>query len=58
MATETELKGLERIADAPDGGLYIVESWWGLLRHIDPQGIITTIADSGADIPEARIPEM
>ena len=58
MATETELKGLERIADAPDGGLYIIESWWGLLRHIDPQGIITTIVGSGTDIPEARIPDV
>jgi RHS repeat-associated protein len=58
LATETELEGLKRIADAPDGGLYIIESWWGLLRHIDPQGIITTIVGAGINIPESRIPEL
>ncbi|HEX6369715.1 MAG TPA: RHS repeat-associated core domain-containing protein [Longimicrobium sp.] len=40
--------GAEAIAHAPDGSLYVADRWHNRVRRVAPDGVITTIAGTGA----------
>lgn len=46
-ATEAQLYGVEKIAFASDGTLYIADSGNWRVRRVDSEGVITTIAGTG-----------
>jgi sugar lactone lactonase YvrE len=46
-ATEAGLAGLHAVAPDPWGGLFIVTSDGARIRHVDPSGIIRTVAGTG-----------
>ncbi len=54
-ATEAELYSPTGVAAAPDGGFYIAQGIYPRVRHVSPDGIITTVA--GGDIPWGTIIE-
>jgi sugar lactone lactonase YvrE len=47
LATKAQVGGTEAIALDPAGNLYIAEGWYGRIRKVGTDGIITTIAGSG-----------
>lgn len=48
LAVDADLYWPKGITVAPDGSLYIVDSWNRRIRKISPEGIITTVAGGGA----------
>jgi sugar lactone lactonase YvrE len=46
-ATNAQVGGTDAIAVDPAGNLYIAEGWYGRIRRVGNDGIITTIAGSG-----------
>ncbi|SEE33342.1 hypothetical protein [Jiangella alba] len=50
-AAEAELNTPLDLAVAPDGGLYVADTFNGRVRHVDASGVITTVAGTGS--PEA-----
>jgi sugar lactone lactonase YvrE len=46
-ALEASLEGPQGIALAPDGGLYVADTWNHRIRKVDPLGTITTVAGDG-----------
>ncbi|MCI0583477.1 MAG: hypothetical protein L0227_11435, partial [Chloroflexi bacterium] len=47
-ATEAQIAGVEGIAVAPDGSVYIADTRNGRVRRVRPGGNITTVAGTGA----------
>src|SRR5262249_24403368 len=62
-ATEARLARPLSIAMDPGGGFYFTENDWGLLRHVDGHGTLTTVAgqgtisplDAGTGVPAAQL---
>lgn len=46
-ATMAQFRYPGALALGADGGLYVADSWSGVVRRIDPTGIITTVAGTG-----------
>ena len=46
-ATESRLKGPFGVLKGPDGGLYICDTYNHVIRRVDPNGTITTVAGTG-----------
>lgn len=47
-ATDAKLAGPKGMALAPDGGLFLADTESHTIRHIDPEGVITTVAGTGS----------
>ena len=46
-ATEAQIKGPFGVLKGPDGGLYICDTYNHVIRRMDPNGTITTVAGTG-----------
>ena len=47
LATEAQIKGPFGVLKGPDGGLYICDTYNHVIRRMDPNGNITTVAGTG-----------
>jgi hypothetical protein len=53
LATGAQLSYPEGIAETPDGGFVFVDQNAYRVRRVDPNGIVTTLAGTGTECPEA-----